>query len=113
MSGVQRYYNQPGAFWSPDPYKANSGGNGDPADPGSWNRYVYTQGDPVNYFDRYGLMISNAGSGNGDGSGNLGDGGGDDGSSGCDPSMRSCVLGGGGGAPPIEEQIVAQAKGLG
>lgn len=36
---------------SPDPYKASAG----PSDPGSWNRYSYVQGDPVNYTDRTGL----------------------------------------------------------
>jgi RHS repeat-associated protein len=48
----QRYYsNQFGRFMSPDPYKASGG----PNDPGSWNRYSYVQGDPVNYTDRTGL----------------------------------------------------------
>jgi hypothetical protein len=32
---------------TPDPYIASGG----PADPGSWNRYTYTRGDPVNRFD--------------------------------------------------------------
>jgi hypothetical protein len=36
---------------SPDPYKASAG----PNDPGSWNRYAYVQGDPVNHTDRSGL----------------------------------------------------------
>ena len=48
----QRYYsNQFGRFTSPDPYKASAG----PSDPGSWNRYSYVQGDPVNHTDRSGL----------------------------------------------------------
>ena len=45
----QRYYNNgTGRFWSPDP-----GGikDGEPGNPTSWNRYSYTYGDPVNFFD--------------------------------------------------------------
>jgi RHS repeat-associated protein len=49
---VNRYYgNQWGRFTTPDPYVA-SGGVGDP---GSWNRYAYVEGDPVNYYDPQGL----------------------------------------------------------
>ena len=33
---------------TPDPYKGNSGGRGDPTNPQSWNRYVYVLGDPIN-----------------------------------------------------------------
>ena len=46
-------YHQPGMgrFTSPDPYKASGG----PSDPGSWNRYAYTGGDPVNRVDPIGL----------------------------------------------------------
>jgi RHS repeat-associated protein len=40
-----------GRFLTPDPY-ANSAG---PTDPGSWNRYAYTRGDPVNRIDLRGL----------------------------------------------------------
>jgi hypothetical protein len=40
-----------GRFMSPDPYKASAG----PKDPGSWNRYAYTRGDPVNRGDPSGL----------------------------------------------------------
>jgi RHS repeat-associated protein len=47
-----RYYsNQYGRFMTPDPYQAQVGGPGDPNDPGSWNRYTYTRGDPVNRYD--------------------------------------------------------------
>jgi len=44
----QRYH-EPGMgrFATPDPYKASSG----PQDPGSWNKYAYTRGDPVNRVD--------------------------------------------------------------
>jgi RHS repeat-associated protein len=53
----QRYYSSIiGKFLTPDPYKANNGGSGDPADPQSWNRYAYVQADPVNYYDPAGLM---------------------------------------------------------
>ena len=49
----QRYH-QPGMgrFTSPDPYTASGG----PSDPGSWNRYAYAGGDPVNGYDPYGLL---------------------------------------------------------
>jgi RHS repeat-associated protein len=44
----QRYYsNQFGRFMTPDPYKASGG----PQDPGSWNRYAYVGGDPINFAD--------------------------------------------------------------
>jgi RHS repeat-associated protein len=44
---VNRYYsNAYGRFMTPD-----SGVGARPADPGSWNRYAYTRGDPVNRFD--------------------------------------------------------------
>jgi RHS repeat-associated protein len=53
---VNRYYSsQWGRFLSPDPYRSNSGGPGDPADPQSWNRYTYTRNDPVNRLDPTGL----------------------------------------------------------
>jgi RHS repeat-associated protein len=44
----QRYYNQAGRFFSPDP---GGLGTADPSDPGSWNRYAYVGGDPVNFWD--------------------------------------------------------------
>ena len=48
----QRYHNPgTGRFMTADPYSASGG----PADPGSWNRYAYTRGDPVNRIDRTGL----------------------------------------------------------
>jgi RHS repeat-associated protein len=48
----QRFH-QPGMgrFMSPDPYQASAG----PKDPGSWNRYAYTRGDPVNRTDHSGM----------------------------------------------------------
>ncbi len=46
-----------GRFLSPDPYQASGG----PADPGSWNRYAYTRGDPVNNVDPNGLEDFDAG----------------------------------------------------
>ena len=50
---AQNRYHQPGMgrFMTPDPYKASGG----PSDPGSWNRYAYTRGDPVNRADPGGL----------------------------------------------------------
>jgi hypothetical protein len=50
----QRFYASTyGRFNTPDPYSARVG----PRDPGSWNRYSYTRGDPVNRFDRHGLKM--------------------------------------------------------
>jgi RHS repeat-associated protein len=47
----QRYYASTyGRFLTADPYVASGG----PSDPGSWNRYSYVQGDPVNFNDRTG-----------------------------------------------------------
>jgi RHS repeat-associated protein len=49
----QRYYsNATGRFLTPDP---GGVGTADPKSPGSWNRYAYVQGDPVNLTDRRGL----------------------------------------------------------
>ncbi|MBL0155556.1 MAG: hypothetical protein IPP47_00320 [Bryobacterales bacterium] len=49
---VNRYYSpQMGRFLSADPYQASGG----PAKPGSWNRYAYVEGDPVNFNDSQGL----------------------------------------------------------
>jgi RHS repeat-associated protein len=51
----QRYYNNgTGRFWSVDP-----GGmaTADPSTPTSLNRYAYVNGDPVNFFDRRGLIV--------------------------------------------------------
>ena len=49
---VNRYYSpQMGRFLSADPYVASGGA----ADPGSWNRYAYVGGDPVNRNDPKGL----------------------------------------------------------
>jgi len=45
-----------GRFLTPDPYQASGG----PADPGSWNRYSYVQGDPVNRYDSTGLASESA-----------------------------------------------------
>lgn len=39
---------------TPDPYQASGG----PGDPGSWNRFAYTRGDPVGSFDPTGLNDS-------------------------------------------------------
>jgi RHS repeat-associated protein len=48
----QRYYaSSYGRFNTPDPSAASAG----PSDPGSWNRYSYTGGDPVNRLDAHGL----------------------------------------------------------
>jgi RHS repeat-associated protein len=51
----QRYYsNVYGRFFSADPGGVRTA---NPRDPGSWNRYGYVQGDPVNFTDRHGLYI--------------------------------------------------------
>jgi RHS repeat-associated protein len=53
---MNRYYSG-GRFMTPDPYVASSG----PAEPASWNRYAYVEGDPVNYWDPGGLCKAEAG----------------------------------------------------
>ncbi len=81
-----RYYsNAYGRFMTPDPYQASGG----PADPGSWNRYTYTRGDPVNRRDPRGLLdCLDCGSGDGGY---------------CDPSIESCApLVGGDGLGPSD-----------
>ena len=76
-------YQQPGSgrFLTPDPYMASGG----PGDPGSWNRYAYTRGDPVNRFDPRGTedgdvptftVTGYCGDACDDGDGGGGDGGG-------------------------------------
>jgi uncharacterized protein RhaS with RHS repeats len=51
----QRYYaNNFGRFMSPDPYKASGGTKS----PGSWNRYTYVQGEPIDRTDPSGLYFT-------------------------------------------------------
>jgi RHS repeat-associated protein len=51
----QRFYaSSYGRFNTADPYRASAGAS----DPGSWNRYAYVQGDPVNMHDPRGLMMA-------------------------------------------------------
>ena len=52
----QRFYASGyGRFTSPDPYMASGG----PSEPGSWNRYAYAGGDPINYNDPSGRARCN------------------------------------------------------
>ncbi|MEW5980576.1 MAG: RHS repeat-associated core domain-containing protein, partial [Acidobacteriota bacterium] len=46
-----------GRFISPDPF----GGGPDLGRPGSWNKYSYVEGDPVNYYDPAGLLLAKPG----------------------------------------------------
>ena len=56
----QRYFaGLSGRFLSGDPYEASGGA----AEPGSWNRYPYVGGDPVNFGDPDGLMMAPPGNG--------------------------------------------------
>ena len=53
----QRFYNSNNGFsrfMTADPYRASAG----PEDPGSWNRYSYTRGDPSNRYDVRGTCDS-------------------------------------------------------
>ena len=60
-----RYYSaSSGSFWSPDPggattYSPNPGSLQvvDPGNPGSWNRYGYALGDPINRIDPTGAIV--------------------------------------------------------
>ncbi len=53
----QRYYsNASGRFMTSDPYAATSSSASDPSTPGSWNRYAYVQGDPINLGDPHGRV---------------------------------------------------------
>jgi RHS repeat-associated protein len=48
----QRYYNSNnGAFWNSDPGGLSTV---NPGNPSSWNRFAYTNGDPINFFDPVG-----------------------------------------------------------
>ena len=52
----QRFHNPgTGRFLTPDPYMAKAKGANNPRNPGSWNRYAYVGGDPVNRVDHRGL----------------------------------------------------------
>jgi RHS repeat-associated protein len=76
----QRYYsNASGRFLTADPSAGSGAG-----DPGSWNRYAYVGGDPVNFKDPSGLIRS-------------GSDGGDDSPSYCDdnPTALGCLPPGG------------------
>lgn len=48
----QRFYaSQFGRFMSADRYQATTDGENDPSNPTSWNKYTYSLGDAVNYYD--------------------------------------------------------------
>jgi RHS repeat-associated protein len=56
----QRYYTSAyGRFSTPDPLM----GSATPRNPGSWNRYAYTAGDPINRTDPTGQIIAGCESG--------------------------------------------------
>jgi len=57
-------YHQPGMgrFLTLDPYMAKAGGAQNPSNPGSWNKYAYVVGDPINGTDRRGLYVDCDGS---------------------------------------------------
>jgi RHS repeat-associated protein len=58
-----RYYNNNfGRFWSVDPGGAKAA---DPKNPQSWNRYAYTNDDPVNFSDPSGSWLCPVGYGEG------------------------------------------------
>jgi len=87
----QRYH-QPGVgrFLTADPYVSSAG----PTNPGTWNRYAYVGGDPVNFKDPTGRIQC------------LSDQGGDCGGT-CDPCDQAgdcwdplVICGGGGGSGP-------------
>lgn len=55
--GQRWYASNYGRFTTADPYQASGG----PKDPGSWNRYAYVEGDPINFYDPEGLFTTCAG----------------------------------------------------
>jgi RHS repeat-associated protein len=62
----QRFYaSSYGRFNTPDPYAASGGTK----DPGSWNRYAYALGDPVQYADPKGTNVESCTIGSCDGGG--------------------------------------------
>jgi RHS repeat-associated protein len=68
-----------GRFNTPDPHMASAKGVDDPTTPGSWDRYAYVLGDPVNNRDRHGTELEDCPEeGCGDEGGDDGDDGGDD-----------------------------------
>jgi RHS repeat-associated protein len=64
-----------GRFNTPDPYLASAKGVDDPATPGSWDRYGYVLGDPINNRDRRGTFLEDCPE---EGCGDDGDDDGDD-----------------------------------
>ena len=52
ISPNRAYASTYGRFNTADPYQASGG----PANPSSWNRYSYVEGDPVNSYDPSGLV---------------------------------------------------------
>ena len=54
----QRYYSSTyGAFTSADPLHQTATTPADPNNPGSWNRFAYTAGDPINRIDPLGACL--------------------------------------------------------
>jgi len=52
----QRYYASAyGRFNTADPYHGSASGANDPSTPLSWNKYAYSQNDPINFNDPRGL----------------------------------------------------------
>ncbi len=72
----QRFYASAyGRFLTADPFRATTRSVNNPKDPGSWNRYAYTRGDPVNRLDPSGrddCLTDNCGLGAGGGDPNCG-----------------------------------------
>jgi hypothetical protein len=64
-----------GRFHTLDPYMASAKGVSDPTTPGSWNRYAYVLGDPVNNRDSRGTDLEECDEDCGDGIGDLEGGG--------------------------------------
>jgi RHS repeat-associated protein len=73
----QRYYaSSYGRFNTADQYMAKANGANNPRDPGTWNRYAYTAGDPVNRADPSGqnFLSCTTNCGGGIGPGGIGGG---------------------------------------
>jgi RHS repeat-associated protein len=56
-ANMRMYSSYGGRFNTPDPFQGVAKGASDVSTPGSWNKYGYTLGDPVNNMDPQGMFL--------------------------------------------------------